>query len=76
MAMVSSSGVREPFVRFNIAEVALSKADFLRTTDRCSMFYLVLTHLNLYLLQMTIFGNLAFSTGVVFEINVVDTVAS
>ena len=33
-------------------------------------------YLNLYLLQKTIFGNVALSTGVVFEISVVDTVAS
>ena len=33
-------------------------------------------YLSLYLLQITIFGNLALSTGVVFETNVVDTVDS
>ena len=51
-------------------------ADCLNHKKDLHQFFSSKAYLNLYLLQKTIFGNVALSTGVVFEISVVDTVAS
>ena len=78
IARDNSSCVSKLFVRFNITEVTLSMADCLmKKSQKKTYFNICLkAYLNLYLLQKTIFGNVALSTGVVFEISVVDTVAS